>query len=161
MTAEQTVQALSASLAPVFLISGVGLLLNGMTARYGRVIDRTRMLLREGKQLYARDTSHDHLEDELRSLFKRAKLLRTTIILASSSIFFIVLTVFLLFAKFAFEVQVAFGPQFCFLASLIVLLVAMSLFIEDFAISLRVIHNDIRVRGHVEAGEKPAKSPQV
>src|ERR1017187_2945916 len=41
------VQILTASIAPVIVISGVGLLLLSITNRYGRAIDRARLLARE------------------------------------------------------------------------------------------------------------------
>ena len=41
------VQILTASIAPVIVISGVGLLLLSITNRYGRAIDRARLLMRD------------------------------------------------------------------------------------------------------------------
>jgi hypothetical protein len=41
------VQILTASIAPVIVISGVGLLLLSISNRYGRAIDRARLLARE------------------------------------------------------------------------------------------------------------------
>ncbi len=41
------VQILTASIAPVIVISGVGLLLLSISNRYGRAIDRVRQLARE------------------------------------------------------------------------------------------------------------------
>ena len=41
------VQILTASIAPVIVISGVGLLLLSISNRYGRAIDRVRLLARD------------------------------------------------------------------------------------------------------------------
>jgi hypothetical protein len=43
MPTVSVVQILTASIAPVIVISGVGLLLLSITKRYGRVIDRARL----------------------------------------------------------------------------------------------------------------------
>ncbi len=72
---------MSASIAPVFLITGIGGILSTMALRYGRVIDRIRTLLRDGPKLYRKEIGTDHLNRELRSLYKRARLLRMSIIL--------------------------------------------------------------------------------
>ena len=41
------VQIMTASIAPVIVISGVGLLLLSITNRYGRAIDRARLLAQD------------------------------------------------------------------------------------------------------------------
>lgn len=134
------------AIAPVFLISAVAVLLTCMAQRYGRVIDRIRTLLREGDRIYGHTRSKDNLNREIRSLYRRAKLLRSTIIFASLSIFFVVLAIFLLFLDLMFQRGVPYAAEVSFIASLIVLLVSTGLFIEDFAISLRSIKLDIRAR---------------
>jgi len=45
------VQILTASIAPVIVISGIGLLLLSITNRYGRAIDRVRLLARELEEI--------------------------------------------------------------------------------------------------------------
>ena len=47
MPTTSVVQILTASIAPVIVISGIGLLLLSITNRYGRAIDRARLLMRE------------------------------------------------------------------------------------------------------------------
>lgn len=45
---------MSASIAPVFLITGIAGILSIMSLRYGRVIDRIRTLLRDGPSSIAK-----------------------------------------------------------------------------------------------------------
>ena len=47
MPTTSVVQILTASIAPVIVISGVGLLLLSISNRYGRAIDRARLIMRE------------------------------------------------------------------------------------------------------------------
>ncbi len=138
---------MQSAIAPAFLISAVSVIVSCMAQRYGRVIDRIRSLLREGDMLFGERRPREHINKEIRSLYKRARLLRTTIILASFSIFFVVLAIFLLFLDLMFQTSLPHGPEVSFIASLIVLLVSLGLFIEDFLISLEFIKYDISIRG--------------
>src|ERR1039457_3922044 len=66
MPIHAVVQILTASIAPVIVISGVGLLLLSITNRYGRVIDRARLLMRELQDSDPEGADVRHLEDQLR-----------------------------------------------------------------------------------------------
>ncbi|RZA12042.1 MAG: DUF2721 domain-containing protein, partial [Proteobacteria bacterium] len=134
---------MSSSIAPVFLITGIAGILSIMSLRYGRVIDRIRTLLREGPKLYQKELGSDHLHTELRTLYRRARILRVAIITEVASIFAISLTIFAMFFSLSFAIDVMFGPQFLFVASLILLMVGLALFIQDYALSLSCIENDM------------------
>jgi hypothetical protein len=142
-----TASVMQSAIAPVFLISAVAVLVTCMAQRYGRVIDRTRSLLREGDRIFGHHRPKEHINLEIRSLYRRAKLLRTTIILASLSIFFVVLAIFFLFLGLMFQQGIPYAPEITFILSLVVLLISTGLFIEDFAISLQSIKYDIKNRG--------------
>lgn len=148
---------MSASIAPVFLITGIAGILSIMSLRYGRIIDRIRTLLREGPKLYQKDLGADHLSRELRMLYRRARVLRLAIITETASIFAISLTIFAMFFSMSFGIDVMFGPQFLFIASLICLMVGLGLFIQDYAMSLTSIENDMNVRSDIEMKLEQAK----
>ena len=150
---------MQASIAPVFLITGIGAILSIMSLRYGRVIDRIRTLLREGPKLYQKELGNDHLHRELRTLYRRARILRIAIITEVASIFAISLTIFAMFFSLSFDVDVMFGPQFLFIASLIFLMVGLGLFIQDYALSLDCIENDMDVRSDVNLQFEQSRSP--
>ncbi len=141
-----TQQVMSQAIAPVFLISSVVLLTNCMSLRYGRVIDRIRTLLRDGSKLYGKYTDLDHVERELRQLYRRARLLRLAVILSCVSIFFVVLAIFFLYLGLRYQWLFQFLPEIFFLLGLAVLLLSVGLFTEDFAISLASIKHDINTR---------------
>ena len=71
-------QMLTTSLPPVTLISGVGLLLLAMTARYNHSTNRVRQLLRERNSIAPRED--DDLNHEIVFIFERASLLRKSIL---------------------------------------------------------------------------------
>ncbi len=161
ISADLVAKTMQAAVAPVFLISAVAVLLSCMATRYGRVIDRIRTLLRDGKMLYGKFTNKDHLEKEIGSLYRRAKILRNSMILATCSILLIVIAVMLLFLHLRYEFSFYTAPEIFFAIALFALVGSVVMFIEDFAISLDSIKNDINTRGYADAidphSEPPAK----
>jgi hypothetical protein len=138
----QLVTILSASIAPVIMISGVGLLLLSMTNRYSRVIDRARNLV---ERLDSRRDS-EQLElmlEELRITYRRGRILRMAIILSSFSILFVAITVFSLFAEQVLGVRVDYFSVPCFGLALVALLASLYLFIRDLGISLAGLELEI------------------
>jgi hypothetical protein len=67
------------AVAPVFLLSGVGVTLGVLATRLGRIIDRARLL--ELRPLSAPGISHEMAEEELRTLSRRAQLINRAITL--------------------------------------------------------------------------------
>ena len=141
---------MSSSIAPVFLITGIAGILSAMSLRYGRVVDRARTLLREGPKLYQKELGNDHLHRELRTLYRRARILRVAIIAEVASIFCVSLTIFVMFFALSFGIDVLFGPQILFISSLLCLMVGLGLFIHDYALSLSCIENDMNARSDVD-----------
>ena len=99
MPTVSVVQILTASIAPVIVISGVGLLLLSITNRYCRVIDRARLLVRDLAESDPESARRRHLNDQLRFTNRRARMLRSSMLYASTSVFFVSLTVLSLFAE--------------------------------------------------------------
>ena len=71
-------QMLSTAQPPVTLISGVGLLLLAMTARYNHSTNRVRQLLREKNAIAPREDKD--LNHAIELIFERAALLRMSIL---------------------------------------------------------------------------------
>src|SRR5690348_10007861 len=115
ISSNESVSIMSQAIAPVFLISAVAVVLTCMATRYGRVIDRIRTLLREGDKLYGKFRSSDHVRKEIQSLYRRAKILRTSVILTVLSIFFVVFAIFMLFIELLFHFDLRWGPETSFL----------------------------------------------
>src|SRR3712207_4231497 len=84
------------SVAPVFLLSGIGVFLSVLTARLARVIDRARPI--EEKFEAAAGADRDSLRRRLRVLSKRARLINASITLATVSALLVAIVVALLFA---------------------------------------------------------------
>jgi hypothetical protein len=138
----QLIRILTASIAPVIVISGVGLLLLSMSNRYGRVIDRARELTKE-LDATQEETRGKLLVEQVQIIYHRARILRVAIILSSASILFVVVTVLSLFAGQVLEVTVDYVSAPCFGLCLLALLGSLYYFIQDVSISLRALELEI------------------
>jgi hypothetical protein len=138
----QLIRILSASIAPVIVISGVGLLLLSMNNRYSRVIELARDLVRE-LDIAQEPWRHDLLVEQVRIIYRRARILRLAIILASLSILFVSVTVLSLFAGQILGAGLDYFSVPCFGLSLLALLGSIYFFIRDVGISLAALELEI------------------
>lgn len=138
----QLVAILAASIAPVIVISGVGLLLLSMTNRHSRVIDRARELTRDVEEA-VEPARRELLVEELRILYRRARILRRAIILSSVSILFVGVTVLSLFAAQLLKERADYISIPSFGLSLIALIGSLYFFIRDVGVSLTALELEI------------------
>ena len=138
----QLIRILSASIAPVIVISGVGLLLLSMTNRYSRVIERARDFIKD-LDAAEDDTRRKLLVEQIRIIYRRARILRLAIILSSTSIFFVAVTVLALFAGQVLGVKADYVSVPCFGLCLLSLLGSLYFFIKDVTISLTALELEI------------------
>lgn len=150
-TITQLVGILGASIAPVIVISGVGLLLLSMTNRYSRVIDRSREITRAVEEA-TESARRELFLEELRILYRRARILRRAIILSSISILFVGVTVFSLFAAQLVNVRADYVsiPSFGF--SLVALIGSLYFFIRDVGVSLTAL--ELEIAPYVKQGRR-------
>ena len=158
---EQLATILSQAMAPVFMITGAAALINIMSQRFGRVIDRIRFLLRNGSSLYRHEKTFDHVTVEIKALYRRAKILRRAIITSVLGVFSVSLTVFSIFFDIAFNMHLItpLMPQISFISSLVCLMISMAMFMQDFIISLQTIKADIKARSDVQLYQDSEEAP--
>ena len=87
-------QTIQLALAPVFVLVAIASIMNPLTSRLGRVVDRSRELQRLHSQTEGEE--HDNIVREARSLDLRIDLIGRAILLLVVSGLFIGLTVVLL-----------------------------------------------------------------
>jgi hypothetical protein len=143
---DELIPVLQVSVAPVILISGVGLLLLSWTNRFGRAADRARQLAREMRDT---DEANRHrLAGQVDILYRRARLIQTAIIMGALSVLFATLLIITLFftALLKVEVTVSVISLFfmCCLGSLIASLIA---FIQDIHLSLKALKLELERKG--------------
>ena len=82
------------SIAPVFLLTGVGTKLSVLTSRLGRIIDRARVV---ENLLEIKDSPQQWLEEELVELYRRSHLINRAITLSTTCGLLICLVIAALF----------------------------------------------------------------
>jgi len=136
------VKAMTAAIAPVTVISGLAFLLSIIAGRYGRCIDRTRELLAilPGIQDMSVKERNWH---QIYILYRRARVLRTTMVFASISVLFVSLTIMAIFGGLLFRWHVEEVAAALFVLSLVALLISTALLIRDLVVSLRALKLEI------------------
>jgi hypothetical protein len=135
----QLSRILSASIAPVIVISGVGLLLLSMTNRYSRVIDLARDLYKDLGTITDDSLRSEILVEQVRIIYRRARILRLAIIMASLCILLVTFTVVSLFAGQVLGSRLDYFSVPCFGLALLALSGSLYFFIRDVGISLTAL----------------------
>jgi hypothetical protein len=136
---------IQAAIAPVVLISGVGLLLLTLSARLGRIVDRTRLVAAE---LHAAPQGErGPLEHQLAVLRRRARLIRLSLTLSASAVALIGVLMTLLFLGLVLGWNVTLACTLLFVAALTCVVVAMFVFVRELSESLVALELSIRPPG--------------
>lgn len=133
---------LSTSLAPMILISGVGLLLLSMTNRFGRVIDRARHTAREIEQ-GVEGSRRDMLHEQLEVLYRRGRIMRGSILFTSAAVLCVSIGVLSVFGAQLVGAETDYVSPLFFALALISVVPGISLFIQDIFVSLRALELEI------------------
>jgi len=148
-TLAELIPVLQVAIGPVILISGVGLLLLTMTNRYGRVIDRSRLLCRELDHLAGAD--RERLRAQLGILMRRAELIRLAILLAGVSVLAAASLIIVLFVTALLRLEVAWLISLLFSGCMLALIGSLAAFILDVDRSLAALKLEVG-RGMGEEG---------
>jgi hypothetical protein len=137
MTLTDLIPTLQLSISPVILISGVGLIMLSMTNRYGRIIDRVRILTRDLPG--ATDEIRDCILAQLKIMSVRAHLVRAAIALAGLSVLLAALLIISLFLGALLQIPVAGAIVTQFILCMLSLILSLILFISDINLSLKAL----------------------
>jgi hypothetical protein len=129
LSVAQLIPVLQTAIGPTILISGVGLLLLTMTNRLARAIDRARITARELSNV----TEGDRVKgaEQIRVLWRRARLIRLAIALASTSALFAAMLIIVLFVTALLQVESAWLICTLFIVCLACLVGSLIVFIHD------------------------------
>lgn len=131
---QELIPVLQISIGPVILISGVGLLLLSMTNRLSRVIERARTLLALSES--ASGGVQKRILAQIDILWVQARLIRVSILLASTSVLFAAFLIIVLFITALFKIEDAWLISILFAACLLSLIGSLIAFITDINRSL-------------------------
>ena len=129
--------AIQLAVAPVFLLSGVGVVLGVLTARLARIVDRARV----AEDRVRSDPAHNTPETraQLRVLARRAQLINVAITLITITALLVALVVALLFAATFAPMNLATPVAVLFVLSMVSLVVALIAFLLEVRIAIAVL----------------------
>lgn len=131
---KELIPVLQIAIGPVILISGVGLLLLSMTNRLSRVIERARTLLAASESASGR--ARDRFLAQIDILWVQARLIRVSILLASTSLLCAACLIIALFITALFKLEDAWLISALFVTCLLSLIGSLLAFITDINRSL-------------------------
>lgn len=134
-TIAQTIQL---SLAPVFMLAAIGQILNVLTGRLARVIDRARVL----EERVIAETGRDQQRDvwELKLLDERMSIINGALLLAVLSAVMACIVIALLFVANIAGLHIGTGIAFFFILAVALLTCCLASFMWEVRVSLRAIH---------------------
>jgi hypothetical protein len=141
MHIRELLPVLQLSIGPVIVISGVGLLLLSMTNRYGRVIDRSRILadlLRNSE-----GGRNERISAQLSILVRRARLLRLAITLSTVSVLLAACLIIGLFLFSIFSLEAAIVGVVLFIGCMGALIASLVVFLLDINASLAALELEV------------------
>lgn len=134
-TIAQTIQL---SLSPVFMLAGIGSLLNVLAGRLSRVVDRSRAL----EQLHPATTGpeHDRHVRELRLLDRRIGIINAALAMAVASAVMTCAVVAVLFVAEMASLHLGTVVAVGFILAMVLLIASLVAFLIEVRVSLRAIH---------------------
>lgn len=129
VSSTDVIHAIQLSLAPVFLLNGVGVMLGVLTNRLARIIDRARNM--EQRLLLASGEEERELHDQLRLISRRARLINRGITLGTITALLVAAVVAMLFATAFLPFSLGMGIAAVFIVSMFSLIGALWCFLVE------------------------------
>lgn len=116
-------QTIQLALAPVFVLVAIGNIMNILTTRLGRLVDRSRKL----QQLYAETAgpAHDAVVVEMRTVDRRIHLIGNALLILVCSALMVGVTVGVLFTGELVGTELRIATQISFFLAIALLMVAL------------------------------------
>jgi hypothetical protein len=145
-TVAETIQA---AIAPVFLLAGLGAILNVMVGRLARIVDRSRQL--EALHLRSIGPERERHIRELRLIDGRIRMINNAVYLVVMAAILICLVVAMLFVAELGNFQIGQVIAVTFIVSMLLLTGGLICFLIEIHMSVRAI----RVRSDLLESEQP------
>jgi hypothetical protein len=135
---EQLAQTIQIALAPVFLLVAMGSLLNVITARLARVVDRSRQLIERYSE--TEGDEHARLVRELRIIDRRMSIINWSMALCVACGIVVCIMVAMLFLMGSGQQALTTPIAATFIVAMLLLLAALVLFMLEVRLAIRTIH---------------------
>lgn len=117
------------AVAPVFLLSGVGIMLTVLTNRLARVVDRARTVEKAASQAQPKELPA--LQNDLRVLVRRAHLMNRAITLCTICALLVSLVVVALFLSSFTTIKLSMPIASLFIIAMLSFIVALLIFLRE------------------------------
>jgi hypothetical protein len=128
-SAPSVVHVIQLAVAPVFLLSGVGVILTVLTNRLARIIDRARLL--EERLHTAPDDRRAEMHTEMELLSHRAWMVNIALTLGTSCALLVCLVIALLFVGSALRIDMDAIISIMFVTAMAALVGSLSIFLRE------------------------------
>lgn len=135
-------QVIQLSVAPVFLLAGVGAIVNAMSARLGRAIDRARVL--EAELPNAAGARAERIHRELDALSRRARLIGKGLALSVTCALLVTLLLILAFVDAFVPLDLSYVLAAAFVAALLAFSGALMTFLRE----VQIATENLRIGPH-------------
>jgi hypothetical protein len=149
MSLTDLIPTLQLAVGPVILISGVGLILLSMTNRFGRVIDRSRILTEDLRRAPPR--ARPNVMAQLQILARRARVIRIEIALATLSVLLAAILIISLFLGALLQLGMATLIVVLFVLCMLCLIASLVLFMSDIGLSLKALWLELPPEARVDS----------
>ncbi len=129
------------AVAPVFLLTAIGTIINALTGRLGRAIDRRRML-EELLPAYE-GAKHADMVEELRALARRSRLILWSIALAVLSALLVCLLIGFAFVGAFVTLDLARTVAGLFIAAMVALTGCLLLFLREVFVAVLAVRHPV------------------
>ncbi|MGH8750673.1 MAG: DUF2721 domain-containing protein [Burkholderiales bacterium] len=129
LTAAAVSQAIQLAVAPVFLLAGIGAMLNVLSTRLGRIVDYARVL--EARLLNSSGKEHAEIQARLAVLSKRARLSNTAIGLSGLCALLICTVIVILFLEVFLSIEVPTLIGLMFILAMLAFIAALLCFLRE------------------------------
>ena len=133
--------AIGLALAPVFLLSGIAAMLNVMSGRLGRIIDRGRRLT-EGP--LSTTIPSEKISLELRYLERRRRLASTAITACTLAALLVCMVIAMLFLEVLLKLHLKWLEGVLFTASTLAMVVGLALFLREIHLGARTVRIELQ-----------------
>lgn len=136
MDPQNSAEAVSLALAPIFLLAGIGALLNVMTQRLARVVDRARHLedmMEKGEEA----EPYRRHKEELEALGSRIRAANRAIYATSASALLVCFVVAMLFTEQLTSLDLRVEVAALFIATMGLLTIGLAFFLREISVAQR------------------------
>lgn len=131
--------AIQQAVAPVFLLAGIGALLNVLTSRLARIIDRSRQL--HGRLESVSEEKAQTINLELQVLNKRGRVVHRAIGFATTSALLVCVVIAVLFISAVAQWQSGVVVVALFVLAMGCLIISLSSFLREIQLATRIMLN--------------------